>query len=100
MVMMLSEPKYRAYLYKNVPIEFKLQTHKLGVCPLCGRDHSKDPYYTVELTCPYCKSLNTWKVKPHSPGGYSRGETRICKQCGKEVFIIIYYDGEVCVRRQ
>ena len=70
-----------------------------GLCPLCGRDHSKDKPLPAYLKCPYCGEVGEYKVRPHCPGGVSHEEIHTCPSCNKQVFLVIYYDGEVFIEK-
>ena len=50
------------------------------------------------LECPYCESeaVYIFDVPDHDIWT-TRGYIRNCSNCGKEMFIIVYYDGEVVV---
>lgn len=68
-------------------------------CPLCGGDHSKDMSFPVYLKCPYCGQVGEFWVMPECPSAVSHGEIHNCPNCGKNVFIVVYYDGEVFIQK-
>ena len=92
----------REKFYKSLQEESdKIQGERMnqGRCYLCGGDHSKDEPRSISLTCPLCKETSNFKVMPHCPGGVSHGEKHSCEKCGKEVFLVVYYDGDVFIQK-
>lgn len=69
-------------------------------CFLCGGDHSKDVPLPIDLDCPYCGKRGEYRVLPHCPGGVSHGEEGECPECKKKVFLVVYWDGEVCIQKK
>jgi len=69
-------------------------------CPLCGGVHDPNEKLPAYLVCPYCKKKGEYKVSPHCPGGVSHGEVHRCPHCNREVFLVVYYDGEVIIKKK
>jgi len=92
---------YKTFDYEIISYEEPQEPWKnRPICPLCGRDHSQDLPVSVHLKCPHCGKVGVYKVMPHCPGGVSHGERHKCPNCGKEVFLIVYYDGDVVIERK